>query len=247
MKNYPMVYVAGKFSFEGDYSKKNPNVQENIRHAADVCTELWENGIVAVSPHLNSNFEKDIENGNKQVFSDGYLKLMLGCDALLVLGDFFESEGTKREIKYALILGMPIYFLCFGDLTQNEKNWLSELDIDFSYDLDDLYENKNNLVKYSVQFLTMREIQSAAYFLHVRKNMDYSPANIKGTGMVGLATRLWDKCIRFMNLMGFEIDINDVKYVGTKEPKNETISDNLIDIGNYGYIGEIYRQGKWGK
>lgn len=98
------------------------------------------------------------------------------------------------------------------------------------------------------QCLTFLEIVMAQYRLHLDKNADYSPANILGTGEVGVAVRLWDKIIRFMSLFGFNVAVSQsATYSPPREPKNESITDTLLDMANYAVIALILREGKWGK
>lgn len=92
-----------------------------------------------------------------------------------------------------------------------------------------------------------REIIEKFYDVHRSKNADYSPANILGTGELGLATRLWDKCIRYLNLMGFDIRAELVSYTGPKDAKNESVEDTLMDMGVYAIIGLLLRRGQWGR
>lgn len=91
-----------------------------------------------------------------------------------------------------------------------------------------------------------REIIERMYRVHLDKNADYSPANILGTGEIGLATRIWDKTIRYMNLLGFDIKAELVAYTGPKSARNEPIEDTLQDLSVYGIIGLLMRSGKWG-
>lgn len=112
------------------------------------------------------------------------------------------------------------------------------------------------------------------YQVHLKKNQDYSPANILATGFIGLVTRLWDKVARFSNLSGREVKIINeetiveiifyhmsrlmwmtgfrVKMVlsdfsGKKNAQNEPVEDSLDDMGVYSIIGKIIRGGLWGK
>jgi len=82
---------------------------------------------------------------------------------------------------------------------------------------------------------------------HLDKNADYSPANILGTGEIGLVTRLWDKMARLMNLTGFRIEIASSTFAEPLQPKNESVEDTLTDLSVYAIIGLLLRQGKWGK
>jgi hypothetical protein len=92
-----------------------------------------------------------------------------------------------------------------------------------------------------------REIIERMYRVHLDKNADYSPANILGTGELGLATRIWDKSIRYLNLLGFDIRAELIAYTGPKDAKNESIEDTLQDLSVYAIIGLLMRSGKWGR
>lgn len=91
-----------------------------------------------------------------------------------------------------------------------------------------------------------KAILDKMYRTHLDKNADYSPANILGTGELGLATRIYDKCIRYLNLTGFDIDARLVAYIGPKIAKNESIDDTLLDMAVYSIIGLLLRKGAWG-
>jgi len=91
-----------------------------------------------------------------------------------------------------------------------------------------------------------RDIIEHMYEVHLDKNADYSPANILGTGEIGLATRTWDKMARLMNLMGFRIEIKSSEFEEPLDPKNESIEDTITDLAVYCIIWLIYRKGKWG-
>jgi hypothetical protein len=101
--------------------------------------------------------------------------------------------------------------------------------------------------KYPEQTEIFKTITNEMYELHLQKNQDYSPSNINGVGMLGLATRIWDKTIRLMNLLGFNIEAKLISFDGAREPKNESIDDTFKDLANYGVIGMIMRAQKWGK
>lgn len=101
--------------------------------------------------------------------------------------------------------------------------------------------------KYPEQTEFFKQITDEMYQLHLQKNQDYSPSNINGVGMIGLATRIWDKTVRLMNLLGFNIEAKLISFDGAREPKNESIDDTFKDLANYGVIGMIMRANKWGK
>lgn len=83
--------------------------------------------------------------------------------------------------------------------------------------------------------------------MYLIKNNDYGPANILGTGSIGLVTRMWDKMARIMHLSGFKINISDCVFDKPIEPKNEAIIDSWHDIAVYSVIGMVHREGNWGK
>jgi 5'-nucleotidase len=91
------------------------------------------------------------------------------------------------------------------------------------------------------------ELMDKMYQVHLDKNQDYSPANILGTGEIGLCTRTWDKTSRLMNLHGFRIEIENMRFDKPQDPKNESIDDNIQDLAVYAIIWQLYRKGVWGK
>lgn len=227
--NIPTVYIAGAFrNKNGEYSVGNDGVKDNINHAIGVAKILFENGIFAMCPHANTNFDVKIRDKKmvQPIYLGGDLKLLMACDALLVCRTYQESDGSHFEINFAKMLGMPIFY---EDQDGIEK----------------LIANKDDLVKYDKQFLMFRLLQAFGYFLHVRKNLDYSPMNMKGTGLVGGVTRLWDKCARILNLVGFNIQTGE--YNKPRNPKNESLEDSFADLSNYALINFILSKNMWGK
>jgi 5'-nucleotidase len=129
-------------------------------------------------------------------------------------------------------------------------------------------------IKSPIQAREFKDIVNEMYLVHLRKNFDYSPANILATGRLGLVTRLWDKVARFCNLTGYTVTVIDEKSIGEilfytmsqvfwksgmliklalnktgimKSPKNESIEDSLMDMAVYAIIGLLLRRDKWGK
>lgn len=101
--------------------------------------------------------------------------------------------------------------------------------------------------KYPLQTKRFREILDEMYQVHLKKNADYSPYNVNSTGIIGIMVRVWDKTARLMNLLGFDIATGN--YTGQIDNLvlDEGIEDSFIDLSNYGIIGRIYLEGKWGK
>lgn len=102
--------------------------------------------------------------------------------------------------------------------------------------------------KYPWQVKGYREILDASYQLHLKKNRDYSPANVAGAGEIGVVVRMWDKMARLMNLTGFRIEIVSSKFeVPQTRPANESIDDTYLDIMGYSILAQLMRKGVWGK
>lgn len=65
-----------------------------------------------------------------------------------------------------------------------------------------------------------------------RKQSDYGPENIAAFGEMGLLVRINDKVSRLKNLVG-------------KPARNEALDDTWLDIGVYGFIAGMVRDGTW--
>ena len=113
------------------------------------------------------------------------------------------------------------------------------------YDYPDLPEYSLTETKYPAQVKGFMEKIMQMYRVHLKKNEDYSPANIMGAGEIGIATRLWDKMARLMNLCGFDIEIKSSGYSEPKNAKHESVEDNAMDLSVYGIIFQLFREGKW--
>lgn len=71
----------------------------------------------------------------------------------------------------------------------------------------------------------------------IKKHRDYGKGNILSIKELGIAFRLSEKIERLKNLL-----LNP-----TKQPENESISDNVQDIAVYAVILEMYRRGLFQK
>ena len=148
--------------------------------------------------------------------------LIAVSDAMVMCPSWETDVICRDEKKYAESLGIPIYeYPEYPALHPTESR------------------NPN-------QAQTFREITGQMYRMHLRKNADYSPANILGTGEIGLVTRMWDKMARLLNLTGFNLEICSSTFGVPKQPKNESIEDTIMDLAVYSIISLIYRRGKWG-
>lgn len=199
------------------------DTEKNIAEARRWAIKLWEAGHAVICPHLNTaNMEKDCKASYEDYIA-GDLKMVQRCDAIFMLPGWEKSKGANTEFQYALEHGIPIYN--FPDIPP-------------------LHPTE---VKFPVQVEAYMHEAMGGYRTHLKKNADYSPANVAGPGEIGIATRIWDKCVRLMNLLGFDITVSRSEFRGSQEPKNEAIDDTYRDLHVYGIIGRLYRKGLWGK
>lgn len=249
-----IVYVCGPISGDifndgSPFDRQHPLVRQNIQQAAQAALELWQMGHTALTPHLNTDFE-----GNHTIsharFVDGDLSLMAVCDCVLVLPGYETSRGAIREMAEAKRLGMSVYF--YPDLPPFHPTELRS----------------------PVQARAFREVMGQMYRTHLKKNADYSPANIQGTGTRGVVVRLWDKVARLMNLTGFGVTVlysprtsetawqRLLRWTGlrrtvlhiklpdetvTLQPLNESREDTWLDAAVYSVIGLLHERNQWGR
>jgi len=197
-------------------------VEENIEFAKQASIKLWQAGHTVICPHMNTAlFDREPELST----IDWYLQtelLLERCDVLYVANPMIYSSGVQREIEYAEDHGIPVL-----------------------YDIPRIPKTEKRCPN---QCRSYMQVLMQMYRLHLRKNSDYSPANILGTGEIGLITRLWDKVARLLSLMGWNISISNSEFTGTRsEVSNESIEDTLLDTACYAVIGLLLRKGMWGK
>jgi hypothetical protein len=198
-------------------------VKENIARARAAAITLWEAGHGVLCPHLNTqHFENDCGCAYQDYIRQD-LRFLARCDALVMLEGWEESNGARTEHSFAQELGMPIYY--FPIVPPPHPT-----------------EERTPLQVESFIATVMR-----MYRLHLLKNADYSPANILGTGEVGVVTRIWDKVSRLMSLTGFRLEVAGTQLDPPKDPKNESIEDTYMDLANYSVIALLLRKGHWGK
>jgi hypothetical protein len=205
----------------GQYSG---NIDYNIEQAAIVAAKLWEKGHAVICPHTNTaHFEKRGLSVDYKDYIAGDLNMIARCDGMVMVENWVNSKGALIEKEYAESLKIPIWYYP---------------------NLPELHPTE---VRSPEQMKGFREIAGQMYRTCLDKNNDYSNANIAGPGEIGLATRLWDKCTRLMNLIGFRIEVTRSEFIKPKTPKNESVEDTYMDLSVYGIIGLLFRRGQWGK
>lgn len=235
------LYTSGKYTAD-----TREGIKANIQAAREVAIQLWNKGHVVYCPHLNTSHFEDDCNATYDDYIKGDLNVIARVDGMVMIPGWEESAGAKIEHDYALSIGVPIWY---------------------APNLPDIHPTEFNSPD---QCKAFRETVGTMYRLHLSKNADYSPGNVAIPGEQGLATRLFDKTIRVMNLVGFKVYartndvpktfwqkvlrflqgrvvvIDDIIYTEPRNPQHETIDENLIDIDVYGVIFRLFRAGKWG-
>jgi nucleoside 2-deoxyribosyltransferase len=220
-----LVYIAGPYTQYEDNGRVFTR-DENVGAARRITKEAIAAGHAAICPHKNFEALEEELGWEASDWLEMDFEIIDRCDALLVVPGWRNSHGTQREIEYADEHGIPVYY----------------------YEEDGIPEKHLTEQRCPEQSRAFIRTVMQMYRVHLEKNADYSPANILGTGEIGLVTRLWDKAARIMELAGFRLDLADAAdYVGSKEAKNEPFEDALMDISVYGIIGKLLREGKWGQ
>ena len=227
-----LIYTAGP------YSAPTPEgIERNVQSAAGIAAVLWQKGHSVICPHANTHLPARYVTLTADQWIAGDLQQLAVCDAIVMLPNWRQSKGAQREKAFADMHGIPVYDM--NDI------------LDQSLTAQDAYDRLPGLhpteVRCPVQVKAFRAILGKLYRTHLRKNADYSPANILATGQIGLVTRLWDKVARLLNLTGFRITVTEGTFEAPREPKNEAIEDTLEDAAVYAIIGMLLRQGAWGE
>lgn len=213
-----LLYIAGCYS-----AQSGRTVADHISLAREAAIAVWRTGNYALCPHMNTAHLDD-EIDDPELFYAGTMELLRRCDGIVMLENWEESQGAIAELKHAQSVGMPVWY--YPELP----------------DAPHITEQRS-----PVQATAFMDTIMAMYRVHLDKNADYSPANILGTGEIGLMTRFWDKTARLMNLYGFRLDIRQAEYTVPMQPKNESIQDSWMDAAVYAIIAILLRQGKWGR
>ncbi len=98
-----IVYIAGPFRASTPWV-----VEHNVRKAEGMSLRLWKAGIANITPHLlGRNFDKEIPD---DIVLEGMKKIMLKCDAVLVIDGWKGSRGTIAEVSLASEFAIPVFY-----------------------------------------------------------------------------------------------------------------------------------------
>jgi hypothetical protein len=104
MKQFFRVYVAGR------YSGNTIDFLNNMVRGQKESVKLLKLGFIPFCPFLDYQFQFH----DQSLVVDDYYRYSIGwlevCDAVYVLPDSEESQGTQREIKIAQDFGIPVVY-----------------------------------------------------------------------------------------------------------------------------------------
>jgi len=98
-----MLYLAGK------YSDPEPSeVQRNINYAVKNAAKLIKKGHTVIIPHTLYDERIEREIGYEAILKMDF-DIILYCEAVVLLDNWINSPGAKREVKHALSNGIKVY------------------------------------------------------------------------------------------------------------------------------------------
>lgn len=99
-----LVYIAGA------YRNPLPSViEQNIRAAEALAIKVHEAGMFAVATHPMTRYMDGFTSDEHMLA--GTLELMRRCDAVLLVHNWRDSEGSLAEVAEAQRLGIPVFGL----------------------------------------------------------------------------------------------------------------------------------------
>lgn len=111
-----VAYVAGPYR-----DPRGPfYIRENIRRAEAVALDLWQQGVPALCPHLNTALFDGA--APDEVWLAGDLVMLARCDVVVLTEDWSRSAGTRAEARFAEQSGIPVFVWESPEL----QDWISE-------------------------------------------------------------------------------------------------------------------------
>jgi len=108
-----LIYISGKYS-DINFWKVDFNIRKAKNEAIALIREVGRHGYFPITPHLNTGHfeerEEMFEGVNFEYWLNGTIELLKRCDAMLLLDNWEDSNGAKKEIEIAVANGMPVYY-----------------------------------------------------------------------------------------------------------------------------------------
>ena len=95
------IYIAGPITGTDDYEERFNKAEARLKEA----------GFEPVNP-IGPGL---LEGAYYKYYIDRGLRLLMDCDAIIVMDNFETSKGTLLEVQYCKTCGIPVYeFNCYG-------------------------------------------------------------------------------------------------------------------------------------
>ena len=101
------IYIAGAYSANNIIT-----VLDNMRRGMRAATEVLLLGYAPFAPWFDYHFSLMLLDNEQLDINDYYeysVAWLAVCDAVLVLPNSEYSNGTKRELEYAVSRGIPVF------------------------------------------------------------------------------------------------------------------------------------------
>lgn len=96
-----LAYIAGPYRAKTEF-----DVHRNIQLAERAAARAWRSGYAVICPHKNSAYMGGCVDD--AVILEGDLEMMRRCDVVILVGEWFRSEGARAEAWEATNRGMDI-------------------------------------------------------------------------------------------------------------------------------------------
>jgi len=121
------VFICGPYRDEDGLEAVRKNIVKARGHAIEVAAQ----GAYPVCPHTNTGFlenEQALKGIGHNLWLEGSTRMLEGCD-MLYLTDGMLTEGMRKQLNYAKVLGIPTVtsiFLLKTWLKDNETQWVDK-------------------------------------------------------------------------------------------------------------------------
>ena len=121
MSKQRVVYIAGPFRAENAWE-----IEQNIRRAESLALVAWRAGFAVICPHANTRFFQGA--APDETWLSGDLALLARCDAMILVAGWHRSEGSRKEVEFALNANIPVYASVYGAVqgVPIRTDWLRE-------------------------------------------------------------------------------------------------------------------------
>jgi|SRR5688572_2233764 len=97
-----VIYIAGKYRGPNSWA-----VEQNIRAAEEVAARVVQLGMMPMCTHPMTRHMGGLASDEHMLA--GTLEIMSRCDAVLLVPNWRDSEGTRAEVAEAKRLGLPVF------------------------------------------------------------------------------------------------------------------------------------------